>query len=298
MTKQILGIHHVTAICSDAQRNLEFYSGVLGLRLVKRTVNFDDPGSYHLYYGDSAGHPGTIMTFFAWPGAERGRIGSSQVGATAFTIPADSVSYWMARLREHGVSFEGPFERFGEQVLAFSDPDGMAVELVASSSASGIHSATLLESNEAATAALLTDTFGFKLVQKNGNRSRYALESSDPGSMVDVVESKSPVGRIAVGNIHHIAWRTPNDEQQLEWLRALPKLGYHPSDVRDRVYFHSIYFREPGGILFEIATDPPGFAFDESLEDLGSAIKLPPWLEGNRRQIEQVLPSLELPVKA
>lgn len=313
MSKEILGIHHITAIAGDPQRNLDFYAGVLGLRLVKLTVNFDDPGTYHLYYGDGAGHPGTILTFFPWPGAPRGRHGTGQVTQTSFAVPANSLAYWIKRLAEHGVAFQNPEERFGEETLSFSDPDGMKIELISAQNVSperaytsgpvplkyairGFHSATLSEEGYQKTAALLTDTLGFKLMRQDGNRFRYVVASGAPGAVVDVLcAPEEPAGRVAAGTVHHIAWRTGDDDRQREWLDEIGRLGYNVSPVMDRKYFHSIYFREPGNILFEIATDPPGFTVDEPLEQLGSKLVLPPWLERARAQLEAALPPLRLP---
>jgi glyoxalase family protein len=301
MNKSILGIHHITAIASDPQTNLDFYAGVLGLRLVKLTVNYDDPTTYHLYYGDGAGNPGTILTFFPWPSAPKGRPGAGQVTGTAFAVPEKSLKYWTARLAESGVAFDGPFDRLGEKAIAFSDPDGMRIELVASDVAGefairGFHSATLTQADHRATAALLTDTMGFKLVAQDGNRYRYAVDSGQPAATVDVLSVPGErYGRVMVGSVHHIAWRTADDAQQLEWLGELSRLHYGVSPVIDRKYFHSIYFREPGNILFEIATDPPGFAVDEPADQLGSHLVLPAWLEPQRTQLEAVLPKLELP---
>ena len=313
MEREILGIHHITAIAGDPQANIDFYSGTLGLRLVKLTVNFDDPGTYHLYYGDGAGTPGTILTFFPWPKAPRGRHGTGQVTGTAFAIPANAVSYWTAQLKEHGVSFLGPLERFGNDVVSFADPDGMRIELIAGASVNderahrsgpvplsyairGFHSATLSEEGYQKTAELLTQTMGFKLVGQEGNRFRYAAASGGPGALIDVLcAPEEGRGSVLAGTVHHIAWRTPDDAQQREWLGEITRLGYNVSPVMDRKYFHSIYFREPGGILFEIATDSPGFAVDEPPEQLGTSLVLPPWLEPRRAQLEAVLPPLRLP---
>jgi glyoxalase family protein len=313
MSKEILGIHHITAIAGDPQSNLDFYAGVLGLRLVKLTVNFDDPGTYHLYYGDGMGHPGTILTFFPWPSAPRGRRGTGQVTETAFAIPENGLDFWTARLAERGVAFAGPVERFGEQVISFSDPDGMRVELVATRTAPadrawlggavppefairGFHSATLCEPDHRQTAKLLTDTMGYRLVAEDGNRYRYVVDSGAPANVVDIVRApEERPGRVLVGTVHHIAWRTPDDQQQGSWLRELSRLEYGVSPVMDRKYFHSIYFREPGNILFEIATDPPGFAVDEPREELGSHLVLPAWLEPERTKLEAALPKLRLP---
>lgn len=313
MAKEILGIHHITAICGDPQQNLDFYAGLLGLRLVKLTVNFDDPGTYHLYYGDGLGHPGTILTFFPWPDAPKGRPGTGQVTQTSFAVPKGSLEFWRERLTEARVGASGPFERFGEQVLSFRDPDGMGVELVATNAAPadfyfasgpvprefaihGFHSATLSEEGYQRTANLVTDTMGFGLVGQEGNRFRYRAASGGPAAFADILCAPEEFrGRIGVGTVHHIAWRTRDDHQQREWLSELQKLDYNVSPVMDRKYFHSIYFREAGGILFEIATDPPGFGVDESLEELGTHLLLPPWLEPSRDRIEAVLPKLQLP---
>jgi len=313
MNKQILGIHHITAIAGNPQTNLDFYAGVLGLRLVKLTVNFDDPGTYHLYYGDGAGHPGTILTFFPWPSAPKGRRGAGQVTETAFAVPENALVFWTARLTEHAIAFDGPFDRFGEQAIAFSDPDGMRIELIATKLASserayqagpvplefairGFHGATLTESDERGTVALLTDTMGFRLVAQNGARSRYAVDSSEAAGLVDVVHApKERQGRVLVGSVHHIAWRTADDSQQIAWMNELGNRHYGVTPVIDRKYFHSIYFREPGNILFEIATDPPGFAVDEAAETLGTHLVLPAWLEPERARLEAVLPPLRLP---
>jgi catechol 2,3-dioxygenase-like lactoylglutathione lyase family enzyme len=315
MKKQILEIRHITAIAGDPQTNLDFYTGVLGLRLVKLTVNFDDPGTYHLYYGDGVGHPGTILTFFPWPDAPQGRRGAGQVTQAAFAIPEHAVDFWAARLAEHGVAFKGPFDRFGEQVLSLSDPDGLGIELVGARvtgddrayaegsvplefAIRGLHSATLTQTGHRRTAGLLTDTMGFKLVAQEGNRYRYAVDSGHAAHLVDVLRAPDErQGRVLVGTVHHIAWRTKDDEQQLAWRRELIRLGYGVSPVRDRIYFHSIYYGEPGGILFEIATDPPGFGVDESPEELGSRLVLPPWLEPERTELARVLPPLRLPAR-
>jgi glyoxalase family protein len=313
MTKEILGIHHITAIAGHPQANIDFYVGLLGLRLIKLTVNFDDPGTYHLYYGDGVGHPGTILTFFPWPAAPRGRHGTGQVTQTAFAIPAAAIDYWKERLTSHKVAFQGPVERFGEQAISFTDPDGMVVELVAAARVSGdrayqagpvplqyaihgFHSATLSEEGYQKTAALLTGILGFELLRQEGNRFRYAIGSGEPGGMLDVIcAPEERRGSVLVGTVHHIAFRTPDDQQQREWLAEITRQGYNASPVMDRKYFHSIYFREPGGILFEIATDPPGFSVDESMEELGSKLVLPPWLEPSRARLEAVLPPLRLP---
>jgi len=298
----IPGVHHITAIARDPQQNIDFYTGVLGLRLVKVTVNFDDPEAYHLYYGDAHGRPGTILTFFSWPGARRGRQGNGQVTAASFAVPKDSLAFWTERLAQRGIAFEKLPQRFGQPVLAFADSDGLRLELVETSvtdgttAIHGFHGATLSETGYERTAALLTETMGFRLIGHEQNRFRYEPVHSHehaPGRVIDVICAPAgQEGRVAVGTIHHIAFRTPDDLQQREWLAELAKLGYNVSPVMDRVYFHSIYYREPGGILFEIATDSPGFAIDEPVEKLGEKLQLPPWLEAQRPRIEAALPPI------
>ncbi len=312
----IPGIHHVTAIAGDPQQNVDFYTGLLGLRLVKLTVNFDDPGAYHLYYGDEVGHPGTILTFFAWPGAPHGRPGAGQTTAVSFSVPIDSLDYWTERLAQRGVAYEEPIARLDEQVLTFLDPDGLQLELVAHPDAAsldawqtgpvppehairGFHSVTLSEADHEDTASLLTETMGLRQVAQANDRIRYQAASAGPGARVDVIRTPRPVlGRVAVGSVHHVAWRTPTDDEQLAWRAEIAARGLNVTPVLDRQYFHSIYFREPGGVLFEIATDPPGFAIDEPREQLGAHLKLPPWLEPMRAQIERDLPVLRLPQTA
>jgi glyoxalase family protein len=312
-TSSIPGIHHITAIAGDPQRNLDFYTTVLGLRLVKLTVNFDDPATYHFYFGNEKGTPGSILTFFPWPGAPRGVVGSGHVTAITFAVPSRSLGYWRSRLSSHGVSANHSDERFSETVLAISDPDGLPLELVASPLADpasawkdapvdrehaicGFHSATLSEEGYEQTARLLTDTMGFSLVGNEGNRFRYQATGGGSGALVDVLCTPAGrVGRLGTGIVHHIAWRTPDDAQQLQWRSELVRLGYNVTPVIDRNYFHSIYYREPGGVLFEIATDPPGFAIDEPPEHLGERLMLPRQYEPQRSTLERVLPSLTLP---
>jgi glyoxalase family protein len=312
MARDILGIHHITAIAGDAGQNIDFYTRLLGLRLVKITVNFDDPASYHFYYGDMSGHPGTILTFFCWPGARRGRSGNGQVTATSFAIPPGASMYWRERFQARRIEFQIQQERFGENVTAFTDPDGLRLELIETAipdgsrvwagsdispdaAIQGFHSATLSETGYERTARLLTDTMGLRLSGSEQNRFRYEFAGVGPGRKIDVVCAPGgSQGRVAVGTVHHIAFRTRNDAEQLDWLEELTRLGYNLSPVMDRIYFHSIYYREPGGILFEIATDPPGFTLDEPLEQLGTTLKLPPWFESQRREIEASLP--EIPI--
>jgi catechol 2,3-dioxygenase-like lactoylglutathione lyase family enzyme len=320
MTARTAGIHHVTAIAGNPQENIDFYAGLLGLRLVKLTVNFDDPGAYHLYYGDEVGHPGTIMTFFSWPGARRGRRGIGQVGATSLAVPPGSIGFWKDRLRSAGVRLARPVDeperRFGDPVLAFLDPDGLFVELVASEAAEGwpcwqegpvsaehairgFHSVTLEEEGYVRTQELLTDTLGFEPVGQERQVCRFRAGEDGPGNLLDIrMAPNMQFGVVAVGTVHHVAWRAPDDASEQALQHDLARLGYNPTQMLDRQYFHSVYFREPGGVLFEIATEPPGFTVDESVEELGTHLKLPPWLEPKRAAIEQILPAVRLPVSS
>jgi glyoxalase family protein len=307
-TDRISGIHHITAISSDPQRTLDFYTQVLGLRLVKLTVNFDDPGTYHFYFGDEVGTPGTILTFFPWPHVQRGRLGTGQVTAIAFDMPATSLDFWLTRLHDRGAQMGEVDDRFGEEVVHLEDPDGLPLELVAVSRAAdrpiaasspvpaehalrGFHSATLAERDSEATERLV-EFMGFTKVHDGVHRVRYQATAPD-ASIIDIVrEPKTPGGDLGAGIVHHIAFRTPTDDQQERWRAELTPQVRGVTPVIDRVYFHSIYFREPGGILFEIATDPPGFAIDESVDHLGERLMLPPWLEPSRADLERRLPRL------
>ncbi len=313
MNMQVHGIHHVTAIAGDPQANVDFYTGVLGLRLVKVTVNYDDPHTYHLYYGDEAGHPGTILTFFPWPGAPRGRMGTGQVTVTAFAIPAGSLGFWVDRLKTHGVEVAGPSQRFAEEAIGLQDPDGLHLELVSGARAPdtdprpdgtipGKYAIQHFQGVTAAvegyerTAGLLTGTLGFQEVGARGNRFRFTVGEGAAQGIVDLLCLPSgPRGRVAVGAVHHIAWRTPDDETQRAWRAKIARLGYNVTPILDRSYFHSIYFREPGGVLFEIATDLPGFAVDEPPDQLGRRLTLPSWLESTRPELVQALPPLRGP---
>ncbi len=316
MKEEIPGIHHVTAIAGDPQQNLNFYAGTLGLRLVKRTINFDDPGTYHLYYGDEAGTPGTILTFFPWPGIRRGRAGTGQATSVAFSIPESSLGFWIERLTKRNVEYEKPARRFDEAVLAFRDGDGLMLELVADRNAAkragwkrgsvppehairGIHSVTLCVDGYEHTAKLLTETMGFRQTGEEGSVFRYATDEGGAGAQVDIrCAPDFWPGVVAGGSVHHVAWRARDDAAQKTWRASVAATGLNVTPVLDRQYFRSIYFREPGGVLFEIATDPPGFTIDEPLERLGTELKLPSWLEQNRREIESVLPRLAQPQNA
>jgi glyoxalase family protein len=309
--KPIVGLHHVTAIVSNPQRTLDFYTQILGLRFVKRTINFDDPGSYHLYFGDDAGSPGTILTLFAWPGATRGKAGAGETLAVAFSVPPDSIDFWRQHLAESGVQLEPAGERLGEPVLSFADPDGMRLELIGHAEAQqttpardasippqhairGFFGVTLAEAGFAETEKVLA-AMGFARVAEDGARYRFAAPGAALASRIDVLVAPNlGLPRTGAGTIHHIAFRNADDASQLEWRAQLAAYPLDVTPVMDRTYFHSVYFREPGGVLFELATDPPGFALDEPLGSLGESLKLPPWLEPKRSLIERRLPTLEL----
>ena len=309
-TINLPGIHHVTAIAGDPKRNVDFYTGVLGLRLVKQTVNFDDPSTYHLYYGDSVGTPGSILTFFPWAGIRRGRPGNGQVYATTFSVPAGSLNFWEARLLAHGVTLRVRTTRFGEEVLALTDPDGLILELLATAEVDsrtahnhpeisaqqgirGFHGVTIAAIDAARTQALLTETMGYRVAQTHAGRTRLTTGGGGPGTYVDLlVDSSIPHGLQGAGTVHHLAFQTPDDTTQAQARTTLIEHGYQVSPVMDRNYFHSLYYREPAGVLFEIATNPPGFAVDESVETLGETLKLPAQYESQRAEIEAALPKL------
>jgi len=311
----ITGIHHVTAIARGPRVNLDFYTGVLGLRLVKRTVNFDDPGSYHLYYGDEVGRPGTVLTFFPWPLARLGRRGAGQATVTSFSVPAGTLGRWVERLDALGVEHGAPHERFAEEALTLFDRDGLELELVAQEgdlrapwaggpvardmAVRGFHHVTLTEWNPEVTAQVLAETMGFRLAGEAGDRLRFAAGEGGPSASVDLLAAPgAPRGQVSAGTVHHVAFRVAGDAEQLAWRRRIAGAGLEVTPVLNREYFHSIYFREPGGVLFEIATDTPGFQIDEPLAELGRALKLPPWLEPARREIESALPPLDEPAAA
>ncbi len=318
---QIPSLHHVTAIAGDPQRNLDFYAGLLGLRLVKRTVNFDDPQTYHFYYGDESGTPGSIMTFFPWPGARRGRQGTGQVAITSFAVLPGALGFWLERLLRYNVRYDGPIKRGiaggrdAEQVISFKDHDGLMLELVASAAAEarkpwggapgilpdhairGFHSVTLWVEDGGPTERVLVQTLGFRPVAEEDTTRRYAAGDGAPGALVDV-RSIGGFSRAVggAGTVHHVAFAVENDDVQLEVRERVIATGLHPTPVIDRSYFHSVYFREPGGVLYELATIPPGFAIDEPVDHLGEALMLPPQYEAQRAEIEAVLPRIHLPV--
>lgn len=312
----IQGLHHVTAITADAQKNFDFYTSTLGLRLVKRTINYDDPASYHLYYGDGVGSPGTIMTFFAWPRGPKGTAGNGQVAETAFAVPLDSLDWWEKRLSARQIVVQRT-SRLEAPALLFADPDGTPLSLVETAAACqckgwqgggigaeravrALHGVTLAERDPQSPARVLTERFGYREAGREGERVRYQA-GGGIARFVDVIPAPAAnAPRIGAGQVHHVAFRTPGDQEQAQWLEALRADGHHVSAVMDRDYFRSIYFREPGGTLFEIATDGPGFAVNEPLEHLGETIALPASLKASRAQVESRLPRLEtgiLPAK-
>ncbi|WP_342549267.1 ring-cleaving dioxygenase [Paenibacillus sp. FSL P2-0089] len=303
MNKQTMGIHHITAIVGHPQENMDFYAGVLGLRLVKQTVNFDDPGTYHFYFGNDGGKPGTIITFFPWADAYQGKIGGGQVGVTSYVIPVGAMAFWRERLTAFKVAYT-EMERFGEHYLEFDDPHGLHLELVEREAGErnewtfsgvtpevaikGFGGATLLSTQPEQTAELLEKVMGLTFVGQEGDVARYR-SAADLGNVVELKVTAVPRGEMGVGTVHHIAWRAKDDQDQLEWQEVVHDNGYGVTPVQDRNYFNAIYFREHGEILFEIATDPPGFAHDETPETMGTSLMLPEQYEPHRAQIEQVL---------
>ena len=306
------GIHHVTAISSDPAATLRFYGDTLGLRLVKQTVNFDDPGTFHLYFGDRTGNPGSILTFFPIPGGMRGRIGTGQAAVTSFAIPVESVGWWIERLGARGVAVEAPVGRFDERVVALRDSDGMLLELVgspryaelegwaqsgipAAHAIRGIHGVTLWSDGAAmGTEGVLTGQLGFQFEQEHGGMRRFRA-TAPLGGVIDLRRADGfwrGVG--GVGTVHHVAFRAADEARQLEVRNAVEGAGLQVTPVVDRQYFKSVYFREPGGVLFEVATDSPGFLWDEAEPQLGTTLKLPAWLEPHREEIVQGLPSLDV----
>jgi glyoxalase family protein len=301
------GIHHITGIVRDAQANVDFYSDVLGLRLVKQTVNFNDKFTRHLFYGDETGSPGTVVTFFPYPAEDDCRPGKPEISTAALTIPPDSVTYWHDRLTAHDITVTGPFDRFDETVLRFADPDGTRLELVTGESAvepwtdggvparhaiRGIHGVTLLSTNVFVTASVL-DTLGFELLDQAGDRVRYQA-SGTHATVIDLLDRDADFGREGAGSIQHVAVRVPDEDQLYEWHDLFRDRGYDVSRVKDRFFFHSVYVREPGGILFELATEEPGLAGTRDEDTPGESLFLPPWLEEDREMIEGQLHPLDL----
>ncbi|MEW9109652.1 MAG: ring-cleaving dioxygenase [Cytobacillus gottheilii] len=308
MKKATAGIHHITAIVGHPQENVDFYHGVLGLRLVKKTINFDDPGTYHLYFGDQNGNPGTIITFFPWANAYPGKIGDGQVGVTSYAVPSGALPFWEERFARLGIFFEKT-ERFGEEILAFTDPHGLKLELVerksgelnqgkesgvpADKAIKGFAGAILFSAYPLKTAEVLEEVMGLEKLAENDEYIRFQ-SIAEIGNIVDVKKVSTGKGRMGVGMVHHIAWRAQDDEDQLDWKQYIENKGLGVTPVQDRNYFNAIYFREYGEILFEIATDPPGFAHDESLETMGTELKLPEQYEQYRSKLEQSLIPIEV----
>lgn len=310
MENTINGIHHITAIAGNAKKNYDFYTRILGLRLVKKTVNFDDPQTYHLYYGDKFGTPGTILTFFPWEGITAGRRGARQATEIGYSVPEGSLDFWLKRLEANNVLYNKPAEKFGEQYLTLLDPDGLKLELIvpktednrlpwetaevkAENATRGFHNITITTNKMDATAKILTDVFGYKLLEQHVNRFRFVTDAVDNAAIVDLVEVAGEVaGHVAGGSVHHVAFRVENEEILMQYREKIAALGLHITDKIDRNYFYSLYFREPGGVLFELATDNPGFSVDEPVDQLGSSLKLPAQYENIREDLEKSLPSL------
>lgn len=309
MASPLNGIHHVTAIAGDPQRNLDFYAGVLGMRLVKVCVNQDDVRTYHFFFGDESGSPGADLTFFPHPGGYAGKPGAGQAVGVGLSVPTHSLDFWAERLGVERIEFAESL-RFGQRILSFSDPDGMTVDLVADPDADtkpgwnggpvsadhtvrAIHSVTLSQSNAERSAEFLSGRMMFAREGVEDGRIRLRV-GQGLGSVVDVVEAPER-GRVALGSIHHVAFRVPGREEQEAWLEEVRRIGLSSSSLIDRAYFQSLYFREPGGVLFEIATDGPGFTIDEPIETLGTRLSLPPWLEPDREEIERALPPVRFP---
>ncbi|HSX04559.1 MAG TPA: ring-cleaving dioxygenase [Rhabdochlamydiaceae bacterium] len=310
----ITGLHHVTCLSSDPQKNVNFYAGILGLRLVKKTVNYDATEIYHLYFGNEKGSPGTIITFFPYPGIPKGRKGKGQLTVTSFSIPENAIDYWLQRLKKFNVKHQKPAERFDEQFIYFEDFDGLGLELVVNNkdrrpgftygnvpeefAIKGFYGITLSEECYEKTAELLTDQLDHALLTEKGHHFRFA-PNSNPSSFVDIVcNPETLLGQPGYGTVHHVAFATATDATQLEARKKLEEAGLNVTPVINRNYFHSIYFREPGGVLFEIATIPPGFAIDEPFEHLGESFQVPPWEKENRKKIEAQLIPVELDIKA
>ena len=311
MKNEILGLHHITAIAGDAQRNYDFYTKILGLRMVKKTVNFDDPNTYHFYFGDRVGTPGTILTFFPWPRVKQGKAGVGMATEIGYSVPPGSLNFWKERFEKFGVEYGSVSQKFGEDYLSFQDPDGLNLELIVSDSQDdregfetqevdletalkGFHNVTLSLWNIQPTAAILTDIFGYKFIGQEKNLYRFKIDTVPNAAIVDLLEK--PDGERGVnagGTNHHVAFRVKDEETLMFFREKVLKSGLQITEKINRDYFFSLYFREPGGVLFEIATDNPGFATDESVEQLGSSLQLPDRYKGARSQIESSLPQLK-----
>ncbi|WHY01381.1 ring-cleaving dioxygenase [Neobacillus sp. DY30] len=297
------GIHHITAMVNDAQRNIDFYAGVLGLRLIKKTINFDRPEVYHLYFGNEKGEPGTVITFFPWEKQLKGRIGKGQVGVTSYMIPMGSLSFWVNRLKKFNIETHVS-NRFGEKYLKFHDPDGLLLELVereegptnswsfgsiqAETAIKGFSGATLYSAQPHKTTEVLEHVLGLECIGQEGDFLRFKTDGLI-GNTVDIQLNPTVRGLMGAGTVHHIAWRAKDEVELLGWRSLLQDKGYYPTEIRDRNYFKALYFHEEGGILFEIATDPPGFSVDERVAELGEKLMLPSWLESKRKELEETL---------
>lgn len=310
MDDKILGLHHITAIAGNAKRTLEFYTKILGLRLVKKTVNFDDPGTYHFYFGDEIGTPGSVLTFFPWEGIRQGYVGTGMATEIGYSVPLDSLEFWADRLKGFNIKHDETNEKFGEKYLPFRDPDGLKLKLVVSSApdkrkpwetnevnatvaTKGFHSITLMLKNATPTAKVLTDILGYKLLKQEGNEYRFITDGIDNASIVDIIEAPNAAhGLNAAGTNHHVAFRVKDDNILMDYRERIENFGLNITPKIDRDYFFSLYFREPGGVLFELATDNPGFTKDETLNELGTHLKLPKQYEASRKEIEKVLPDL------
>jgi len=310
MENKILGLHHITAIAGSAKVNYDFYTRVLGLRLVKKTVNFDDPKTYHLYYGDEVGSAGTILTFFPWEGIAKGRRGTRQVTEIGYSVPAGSLDFWQDRLDKNNVIYNKQSEKFGEPYLTFLDPDGLKFELTVSKTKDsrkpwltpeitvehaimGFHNVTITSNKIEKTAQVLTEVFGYALQETNVNRSRFVIDTVAEANIVDLVEAPGEsAGHVAGGSVHHVAFRVKDEKTLLEYRDKVVAMGLTITEKIDRNYFYSLYFREPGGVLFELATDNPGFMIDEPQNELGINLKLPSQYESRRAELEQILPTL------
>ena len=313
MTPSVHGLHHVTCIAGDAQENLDFYVSLLGMRLVKRSVNQDDPGTYHLFYADRVGNPGTDFTFFPWPNMEPGRPGIGLTIETSFAVPSGSLSYWQERLGQYGVDYGSSQQRFGETTLAFQDPHGLQIALVETDDERqfvpwenspvpsecqlrGMHAVRLWERQLGPTETVLTELMGFNHIGTEDGWQRYGVEGGVSGTLIEARELPDERrGQWGTGSVHHVAWRVKDSDEQMALRERLIRGGLRPTPQIDRFWFKSVYYKEPGGVLFELATDGPGFDRDEDMEHLGEQLILPPWLEPNRGEIEAALPSLAMP---
>lgn len=309
MENRILGLHHITAIANQANRNLDFYTRVLGLRLVKKTVNFDDPGTYHFYFGNESGEVGTILTFFPWEGIGRGINGAGMATHIGYSVPHGSLDFWKERLKAQHIPF-GEGDIFGEKLISFQDPDGLQHQFIEAQNKDnrsvwttdeiredvalkGFHNVTLTLQKAEATSRILTDIFGYGFRKQEGKRLRFVTDAVPAANVIDILEDPAATrGRNAAGTNHHIAFRVKDDNILMEFREKILLAGLNITPKIDRDYFYSLYFREPGGVLFEIATDNPGFTVDEPLSELGSTLKLPKQYEGSRAEIEAVLPEL------